>query len=172
MYSDPLAFFVTFTCYGTWLHGDERLSVRRGETEPCPPDPGLVGFERAEMDQPPYVLDAARRGVVLRTVREVAEHRGWTLLAAHVRTNHLHVVVRADAAPERVMNDFKSYASRRLNESALDPPGRKRWTRHGSTKYLWTEEAVGERIAYTILDQGEPMDLFVAAGHEPSQARP
>ena len=27
--SDPLAYFITFTCYGNWLHGDERGSVDR-----------------------------------------------------------------------------------------------------------------------------------------------
>jgi REP element-mobilizing transposase RayT len=33
-------------------------------------------------------------------------------LAAHARTNHVHIVVDADVPPERIMNDLKSYASR------------------------------------------------------------
>jgi REP element-mobilizing transposase RayT len=131
------------------------------------PEPGLVAFERSEMDQPPYVLDAVRREIVLRTIQEVARYRGWSLLAAHVRTNHLHVVIRAEAPPERVMNDLKSYTSRRLNEAAVDPPGRKRWTRHGSTLYLWTEEAVASKIAYTVLEQGEPMACYADAEFDP-----
>ena len=43
-----------------------------------------------------------------------------------------------EAAPEKVMNDFKTYASRRLTEAGFDTRDRKRWTRHGSTKYIWT----------------------------------
>jgi REP element-mobilizing transposase RayT len=169
MTGDPLAYFITFSCYGNWLHGDERLSVRRGSDGPalCLPNPGLVNFERSEMDQPPYFLDHVRQEIVLRTIQEVAKYRGWVLLAAHVRTNHLHVVIRAEAPPERVMNDLKSYASRRLNEAAVDTPGRKRWTRHGSTLYLWTEEAVTYKISYTVLEQGEPMACYVDAEFDP-----
>jgi hypothetical protein len=34
------------------------------------------------------------------------------------------------------MNDMKSYASRRLNQLGLDEPARRRWARHGSTRWL------------------------------------
>ncbi len=61
------------------------------------------------------------------------------------------------------MNDYKAYASRRLNEARVDPPQRKRWSRHGSTLYLWTEELVMAKIRYTVKEQGEPMAVFVAA---------
>ena len=43
----------------------------------------------------------------------VCVRRGWSLLAAHVRSNHVHTVVEAEVPPERVMGDFKTYASRR-----------------------------------------------------------
>ena len=52
--------------------------------------------------------------VVLQALREVCLHRGWSLLAAHVRTNHVHAIVESEVPPEKVMNDFKSYASRDL----------------------------------------------------------
>ena len=38
----PLAYFITFRCYGTWLHGDSRSSVdrfnRRFKEAFCPPN--------------------------------------------------------------------------------------------------------------------------------------
>ena len=74
--------------------------------------------------------------------KEVCRYRRWTLLAAHVRTEHVHVVVQAEATPERVLNDFKVYASRRLSEAGFENSERKRWTRHGSTRYLWKREQV------------------------------
>src|ERR1700676_3532539 len=55
-------------------------------------------------------------------------NRCWSLLAAHVRTNHVHVVVQAEVQPEKVMNDFKSYASRSLNRLLHDGADRKRWS--------------------------------------------
>jgi REP element-mobilizing transposase RayT len=112
------------------------------------------------MDQPPYELDAPRRQVVLNAIREVAEYRGWQLLAAHVRTTHVHVVVSSTESPERIMNDFKGYASRRLNEAGFENAGRKRWTRHGSNPYLWKPRDVEAAVHYVLREQGEPMAVF------------
>ena len=58
------------------------------------------------------------------------------LLAAHVRSNHVHTVVDAEIPLERIMSDFKAYAGRRLNRLRLDELNRKRWARHGSTRRL------------------------------------
>src|SRR5260370_3231348 len=106
--------------------------------------------ERIAMAKAAYLLDVRRRCIVLNTICEVCRHRGWRLLACHVRTNHVHLVVHADAPPEKIMNDCKAYASRRLNEAGLDDRSRKRWTRHGSTRYLWSEDSVHETVDYVL----------------------
>jgi REP element-mobilizing transposase RayT len=116
------------------------------------------------MPQPPYWLDRDSRAAVLAALRGHCAHRGWTLLAAHVRTNHVHAVVEAGVRPERLMNEFKSYASRELNRLDRDGPDRKRWARHGSTRWLWNDQDVQKAIQYVIEEQGEPMALFVAEG--------
>ena len=115
------------------------------------------------MNQEPYRLDAIRRQVLLAALLQVSSHRAWTLLAAHVRTNHVHVVVEADQTPERVMNTFKAYASRALNRLGLDHAGRQRWARHGSTRRLWTRAAVSAAVHYVICEQGEAMAVFEAS---------
>ena len=89
-------------------------------------------------------------------------HRGWSLLAAHVRSNRVHTVVEAEVPPERVMSDFKAYASRRLNRMSLDVPNRKRWARHGSTRWLWQPQHVSVAVQYVVTEQGEPMSVFVS----------
>jgi REP element-mobilizing transposase RayT len=94
------------------------------------------------------------RTLVERTIIEVAEHRGWTLHAVNVRTNHVHVVVTALKEPDRVMNDFKAYATRRLAEAGLVAKNAKVWSRHGSTRYLWTEKAVFDKCQYVRDEQG------------------
>jgi len=113
------------------------------------------------MDQKPYLLDPIRRTAVLESVREVCLYRDWNLLAAHVRTTHVHVIVEAEAPPEKVMNDFKSYASRKLNRLACDAPHRKRWAHHGSTRWLFEDESVRQAIKYVVEEQGESMEVFV-----------
>ena len=106
------------------------------------------------MDQAPYHLDQICRDAVLESIQEVCSHRGWSLLTARVRSNHVHTVVEAEVAPERVMSDFKAYASRRLNQMRLDEPDRKRWARHGSTRWLWKPEHVSAAIQYVVSEQG------------------
>jgi REP element-mobilizing transposase RayT len=157
---------ITFTSYGAHLHGDESGSVDRNHNLPgspfLEPSPNRAAVEHQKMNQPPFVLDRASREVVLEALREVCSFRGWTLLAAHVRTNHVHVIVESEVWPEKVMNDFKSYASRGLNRLGCDGPDRKRWARHGSTRWLWKDQDVRDAIRYVVEEQGEPMAVFVA----------
>jgi hypothetical protein len=61
-----------------------------------------------------------------------------------------------------VMNTFKSYASRSLNRLGVDEPNRKRWSRHGSTRWLWKDEDVQEAIRYVVSGQGEAMQVYLA----------
>ena len=116
------------------------------------------------MNEPAYRMDERRRQAVLAAILERCSDRHWDLLAAHVRTNHVHLVVEAEARPERIMNDLKSYASRWLNRLGLDGPARKRWARHGSTRWLWKPENVSAAIRYVVDEQGEPMAVFEAVG--------
>jgi REP element-mobilizing transposase RayT len=161
-----LTYFITFSCYGTRLHGDESGSVDRNHnlvgSRLLESDSQRVAAERQRMLQDPYVLDQAARAAVLIAIHTHCKHRGWTLLAAHVRSNHVHAIVDAEARPERIMNEFKSYASRELNRMGSDGPDRKRWARHGSTRWLWKGEDVRHAVRYVIEDQGEPMAWFVA----------
>lgn len=114
------------------------------------------------MLQEPYLLDEQGRAVVLRCLQMHCAHRGWNLLAAHVRTNHVHAVLEAEVRPERIMNEFKSYASRELNRLGDDGQDRRRWARHGSTRWLWKDADVQNAIEYLVRQQGQPMALLVA----------
>lgn len=159
--SEPLAYFITFTTYGKWLHGREPGSVDREHNKPGTPFlPGDAEWEqiaRAQLRQPEYRLDAERRAVVLETIIEVARHRNWKLWVVHVRSNHVHIVVSATDRPEKVMADFKAWTSPRLREAFGEDTDRDRWTQHGSTKYLWTDGAVRDCVEYVVKEQGERM---------------
>lgn len=157
-------YLITFVCYGCHLHGSETGSVDPQHNVPgsrvLEADPARAAAEMERMDQAPYNLDQTRREAVLEAIQEVCAHRGWGLPAAHVRSNHVHTVVEADVSPEKVMSDFKAYASRRLNRMRLDEPNRKRWARHGSTRWLWKPQQVSAAIQYVVAGQGEAMSVF------------
>ena len=84
------------------------------------------------------------------------------LLAAHVRSNHVHLVVTGDAKPERMMTEFKAYATRALNRVDLGTANQTRWTRHGSTRWLDSDDAVARAVRYTVDEQGTPMAVYEA----------
>jgi REP element-mobilizing transposase RayT len=105
-------------------------------------------------------FDAACRKHVEEAIREVCEFRGIGLAAVNVRTNHAHSVVRSSKPPEPLMNSFKSYATRRLREHGLVGLTRHVWARHGSTRYLWTEEHVQAAIEYVVNGQGGELPQF------------
>jgi REP element-mobilizing transposase RayT len=167
----PLAYFITFTTYGGWLHGRAPGSVDRAHNIPgtpfLPPDEDSERKMRAAMRQEPYVLGKLHRQVVLRTIKEVAAHRKWKLWAVHVRSNHVHVVITADCKPEKVMADLKAWCSRRLREACEESSDRDRWTQQGSTRYLNDEKAFDAAVNYVIGDQGDPMELFDGRIDEP-----
>jgi REP element-mobilizing transposase RayT len=163
-----VTYLITFACYGCHLHGNESGSIdpthnMRG-TPLLPADSERLAFATERMMQHPYHLDQLRRDVVLSAIRQVCAHRGWNLLAAHVRSNHVHVVVEAEVSPDQAMSDFKIYASRRLNQLNLDEPSRKRWARHGSTRWLQKPQQVSAAMQYVIAEQGEPMSVFECQG--------
>ena len=91
---DPLAFFITWPTYGTWLPGD-----RRGWTEFHHgwklPVRELERFCRASMTERQCLLTTAERAIVVEQVAETCDHRGWELFAVDCRSNHVHVVLAA-----------------------------------------------------------------------------
>jgi hypothetical protein len=103
------AYLITFHTYGTWLPGDPRGTVPRHQNRYGEPKRGrcdaLMERARGLLQSPPVVLEPEERVVVLNAFQEVCRHRSWALLAAHVRTNHVHIVVSAGALPGRMMGD-------------------------------------------------------------------
>ena len=65
---EPLAYLLTWTCYGTWLHGDDRGSVDRTHCMPgeayLPANAGRVQFEVRAMDGQAMRLGVRERSVV------------------------------------------------------------------------------------------------------------
>ena len=161
----PLAYLISIRSYGTWLHGDERGSVDRHGynvygTPRMRPSKILEDFMKEEMKGEPFLLDKPRRIVILATVKEVCEHRGYELLAANIRTNHLHSVVSAQVKPEAIINAFKAYATRRLRENQLAEAEQKVWSRGKSRRYLWKPKHVERAIDYVLFGQGGEIPDF------------
>lgn len=160
----PLAYFITVHTYGTWLHGTEKGSVDKAHnnvnTPRLPPDVLRKSLASEAMTQPAIYLDTRRRCAVDAAIRGVCVHRSWILHALHVRVTHWHAVVTAHGqTPERVMNDFKSYATRALRERELLSSETSPWIYHGSTRYLNTANGLAGAIRCVVEDQGSELPM-------------
>jgi len=152
--SQPLAYFITWTTYGTWLHGDERCSVDRKNNSPdtdrLPPDPRRVAIERSLMKSSPQRLSGTERAIVTNAIVEHAAHRSWEILEVNVRTKHVHVVLKAfDVPTSRVRDELKAYATRALNNAGFARPHHT-WTRGGSCRAIDSQDSLNEALDYVL----------------------
>jgi len=150
--SFPHAYFLTWTTYGTRLHGDSRGTVDKNNNlygrPVLAPDSARRKVERDELLHDAVILTPADRRAVGEAILEHATFKGWLVHAINVRTNHIHIVCTAKEPPEKIMNAFKAYATRRLRADGLAGGEAKIWTRHGSTRYLWGGVGLHEAVDY------------------------
>jgi len=124
--------------------------------------------EQANLKNPPFIMNKNIREVVLKAVLQVCGLRGRIPYAIHVRSNHIHTVASGREKPEKMMVDFKAYATKAIksfgnNKTII----KKYWTQHGSTKYLWTKEHLASATEYVKNRQGKIMSLWVNDNTEP-----
>ncbi len=159
MYDKPLALFITFTTYGSWLHGEERGSIicENGTTKLLQKHKGLNSYHKNNLSYLPVKLNTSQRKIVLDSILEVCSARRYTLFAVHVRSNHVHILVDTDKI--EVIPDFKRWATRRLRSNGYEL--QKVWTRGGSKKYIFKEHLLREKADYIINRQGKMMAYYI-----------
>jgi hypothetical protein len=145
-----LAYFLTWTTYGTWLPGDPRGWVKYGEGGAGVPyrqgEPLRHRAAARLMVKGAVRFGDPERQVVSGNIAATCRAKGWTLLALSVRSNHVHIVLAApNETPERVMTCLKAWASRALNDGGARQHW---WTRHGSTRYISTPASLKRAIEY------------------------
>ena len=149
---NPLAFFLTWTTYGTWLSGDERGWILPGKGIQVP-DPIRKRAAKARMTDTECTLDSEQRGLVKATIIDHCVIRRWELYAVNCRKNHVHVVVSADRKPEDVRDQFKAWCTRKLKalqKSRNEQPREKWWTEKGSQRYIGDKENLEAAIHYVL----------------------
>jgi hypothetical protein len=154
----PIAYFITWTTYGSWLPGDERGSFDTYGNF-IPPDRRFRAAARAIMVNDPIVHSPDQRAIVDNVLLDHCKLRGWLLHARNVRTQHVHVVVSAARDGEEMREQFKAWCSRRLSEAAGIGRGVKAdgawkwWTEKGNVLEVSTDKALAAINVYVEEDQ-------------------
>lgn len=149
MNDEHLSYFITWTTYGTWLPGDSRGWRARGKGSQVP-RPLLERWCREQMTGDTVLLSPADRVTVEDACREHCAFRGWELHAVSARSNHVHLVVTANADPKKVRDQLKANCTRRLR-TQQNPLRRDRtWTRGGDVEVLDTEDDLEAAVLYVL----------------------
>ncbi len=161
MYNKPVAYFITFTTHGTWLHGDSRQSVARDHGVPklLAPNEPLYQQKRENLKRPPVQFDQKQREIVLGSLIQHCLVKQWRLFAAHVRSNHVHAVIQSGHPIDNVMTGLKIWATRTLGEGGYQYP--KVWTVGGSKRYIFSDDKLREKVHYIIHEQGVMMQYYI-----------
>ena len=121
---EALAYLLTFSTYGTHLPGSEKGWVDARHRTPGTPmltaNHEREAYWRLRMLEPPWILGAETKVRTLEAILGVCKHRGWIAHAVHVRRTHVHAVVSGDLPPEKMLADFKAYAT-----GLFDPPAQR-----------------------------------------------
>ena len=161
----PLAYLITFRCYRTWLHGDERGSIdrfnNRYQSPYISPDERRHQHNTRLLKSEPVSLNATQRESVEIAIRETSALRNWLLRAMNVRTNHVHVVVSIGGMqPKHALNAFKANATRQMRQDGCWPQPHSPWADKGSIRHLWNEHSIEQAVDYVISGQGDKLPEF------------
>jgi REP element-mobilizing transposase RayT len=166
---EPLAYFLTWSTYGTWLPGDERgwIEYRRGWQLP---DMARKLEAEARMSEDACRLDREQRDLVERQIAETCHVRRWELHSVNCRSNHVHVVVTANIEPKIVRNQLNAWCTRRLKELATTRRNMQKgesnltsarenwWAERGSQRFINDLESLDAAILYVRDAQDRPRE--------------
>jgi hypothetical protein len=148
---EPLAFFITWTIYGSHLQGDAPGWRRRCEGDQLP-QPRLAEWRRERLKHVVILLSAEQRAVVERECRRHCEIRGWHPWAINARSTHVHTVVTAPGCSGRTVRDqLKANTTRALRERWPVFRDRPVWTVGGDWVCVNSEDEL-EQVGRYVLD--------------------
>jgi hypothetical protein len=164
--------------------GDELVAVRREHSRYGDAYdghmPGLHQAAVAQMKGPPVSVNFAQAEALLEQFLETAAFRGWVVHAVSIMANHVHLVVEADdggVAPpadaggsfqintdaggsvgkSKLLRDFKSYGSRKLNRLFGERVSGTWWSDGGSARVV---KNLAAAIHYVVAKQPCPLVVW------------
>jgi REP element-mobilizing transposase RayT len=147
-----IAYFSTWTTYGTWLPGDPR-----GWYEPCR---GVQLADRLKeltahlrATQSPLMLNPRQRQLVEATIADHCRIRKWTLHAVNCRSNHIHALVTAVGRDiELPREQFKAWCTRKLKELerelGIEKLREDWWTERGWDEFIDDDNELSDVNSY------------------------
>jgi hypothetical protein len=150
----PIALFLTWRTYGTWLPRDARgwideRSNAFGEATNSP-DWRIEDAARSQMTSSAFTLNARLRELVDGLLRGACAYYGWPVYALNERSNHIHIVLSSDDTPKYVLTALKAHITKDLKNGDLVSPGASVWARGGSRRFLFDDSELEGAVDYVL----------------------
>jgi REP element-mobilizing transposase RayT len=141
---ETLGYMITWTTYGTWLQGDERGYVKKGQTLAA--NEALEQTNKKLQSQNAVRLSKAQQQIVRTAITKQAQLQGHHMYALVVQSNHVHVVIKYSPEPiSRIVAHYKNAA--RVALKVMGHSG-KLWTKGYDKRFCFDKEALEQRIKY------------------------
>ena len=139
-----IGYMLTWTCYGTWLQGDERGWIKDGRQFT-----GNAALREANLEQMREQvrrLGAEEKAVVREALTDKAVELGQEVVALSVFSNHMHILLRwIDRPVARVAQMYKRAGTTALRKIGV---AGKVWGRGYSVRYCFNEKDLARLAAY------------------------
>ncbi len=144
----PLAYFITWTVYGTHLQGAATGWRKYGKGD-MPPQPLLEAWRADRLKYPIQLLDDYGRCTVESMIAKHCAIRSWHLWIANARSNHVHAVVTANShRGDTVRDQMKANCTTALREHDVVFQNRPVWSVGGDWRCVNSEEELYRVIEY------------------------
>ncbi len=139
-----IGYMITWTTYGTWLQGDKRGYVKKGQIlEPCEK---LERANKERLKSKPIRLSRRQKIIVEKTIREKAKELGQNIPALVVYSNHVHVVAETTALSiEKIVGHYKNAARVALRKDGFKE---RLWARGFDKRFCFNQQELQQKVKY------------------------
>jgi REP element-mobilizing transposase RayT len=168
----PFALHITWTCYGSWLPGDDRGHVSntilpnnaRLPRQNIPGTPVASGDAytrrraRALQKGASVRLSQVQAFIAAEAIVRAARARGWRIVRGAIMSNHVHLVVM-NCPPDgpTVRRVLKGTSQAALSD--MSGRSQRWWTAGGSDRYKHDRRAIEAALNYVARQRGRLVEI-------------
>ena len=135
---------ITWTTYGTWLQGDKRGYVNKGNI--LPENTALANSNANRLTCDPVKLSKDQRQIAHDAIITKAKKLNHNILAVSIASTHIHLVLQYSPNPlGRIVAHYKNAIRIALHTTGIKG---KIWSTGYDKRYCFNEESLNQRIAY------------------------
>jgi hypothetical protein len=142
--------FVTVTSYGSWLPGDARGWVQRGEL--LPNNPALERHARGELAQSIVLFDPGEQQELMSALLAACDEFGYRVFELSIESWHLHWIMQHHDALRSMIGRLKTRMRQRLDCGRIWAEGY--WQRElaSEDELVHAREYIRRHAGYRVLE--------------------